>query len=122
MTGQHRMGPVETELVHRVAHAALQRGFLLGGIAEHVYTHHPRYPYRVVIPAAIWEEATVHELLTRHWLTRGDTKRVTCDGVWLTATTITVPPATRTRLQRWQRHHSPDGGHPDSGHGPGGQR
>ena len=111
MSGRRRMGPVETELVHRVAHAALQRGFLLGGIAEHVYTHHPRYPFRVVVPAAIWEEATVHELLTRRWLNRGDTKRVTCDGVWLTATTITVPPATRTRLQRWQRRHSQDNGH-----------
>lgn len=102
--GRHRAGRAESndvELMYTVAGNAMRCGYLLAGPSERVYARDSD-PLTSVVPVPRWEDDAVHQLLGRRWLARGQVRKVTCGAARLTATTVSVPPATRARVNRWR--------------------
>lgn len=108
----------DLDLIRHVASNAARGLYLLVGTADRVYA---RSDAGTTIDAAVrvpgYEEAAVHQLIARGWLTTGNGQhRVTCGAAQLTGTAVLAPRSTRNRIARWEALARPTSWQPDPGH------
>ena len=108
----------DLDLIRHVAGNAGRGIYLLVGAAERVYARTDTgaaTDIAVRVPA--YEEAAVHQLIARGWLTTGHgTHRIRCGAARLTGTAVLSPKATRARVARWEAMARPESWQPDPHH------
>ncbi len=75
-SGRGRVDSNDIDLMHTIAGNAVRCGYLLVGHAERVYTRTDHHHEVARVPR--YEDDAVHQLLRRHWLTRGSQHRIRC--------------------------------------------
>jgi hypothetical protein len=108
----------DLDLIRHVTGNAARGLYLLVGTADRVYA---RSDDATTTDAAVrvpgYEEAAVHQLIDRGWLTTGNGQhRVTCGAAHLTGTAVLAPRSTRNRITRWEALARPASWQPDHGH------
>ena len=95
----------DVDLMHIIAGNAVRCGYLLVGSSERVYTRIDDHCHVARVPR--YEEDAVHQLLRRHWLTRGSPHRISCGAASLLGTAVLVPKTTHEQITRWERLQRP---------------
>lgn len=105
----------DLDLIRHVAGNAERGVYLIVGAAERVYARTDtgaQVDTAVRVPA--YEEAAVHQLIARGWLTTGNgTHRIRCGAAHLTGTAVLSPKSTRARVARWEAMARPTSWTPD---------
>jgi hypothetical protein len=95
----------DIDLMHIIAANAVRCGYFLVGTSERVYTRTDNHSQTARVPR--YEEDAVHQLLRRHWLTRGSPHRISCGAASLLGTAVLVPRTTREQITRWAQLQRP---------------
>jgi hypothetical protein len=104
-SGRGRADSNDIDLMHTIAGNAVRCGYLLVGAGERVYTRTDHHHEVARVPQ--YEDDAVHQLLRRHWLTRGTQHRISCGAASLLGTAMLVPKTTREQITRWERLQRP---------------
>ncbi len=98
--------PAETndvDLIRHIAGNAARGLYLLVSTSERVYARADGPDSVAVVRVPRYEEAAVHQLIRRRWLTHGNgTHRVTCGAAQLVGTAVLCPRSTRALVERWE--------------------
>lgn len=93
----------DVDLIRHVAGNGARGLYLLVGASERVYAHADGPDTTDVVRVPRYEEAAVHQLIRRGWLTVGSgTHRVTCGAAHLVGTAVLAPRSTRAQVERWE--------------------
>lgn len=85
-------------IMHVLNYAAMETGYVLAGASRRVYRRSGKDGMKRVPQ---WELNAVLQCIDSGQLTTGGTHMLRCGAVRQSATSVTVPKATRVKVQRW---------------------